>query len=137
MLKINERISIPLREFKFAYVRSGGPGGQHVNKVNTKVQLRWDLSKTDSLPPAVLERFRKRYHRQITTGGELVLASQRFRDQGRNIGDVLNKLAEMVRAVATAPRPRRATQVSARQKRRRLEEKRRQAEKKQGRRNID
>ncbi len=137
MLKVNDQISIPLREFQFRYVRSSGPGGQNVNKVNSKVQLRWDLTKSAALSPAVLERFQTRYHRLITGEGELVLSSQRFRDQGRNVADVLAKLAEMVRSVAKAPKKRKPTRVSRSQKERRLDAKRRQAEKKHRRQGFD
>jgi ribosome-associated protein len=133
MLVVNDKIAIPLREFQFTYSRSSGPGGQNVNKVSTKVQLHWDLSKTASLPPDVLARLRRRYKSRITSDDRLFLGSQRFRDQGRNVADVLSKLAEMIRTVSSAPVARRRTRVSAGQKQRRLENKRRHAEKKRNR----
>lgn len=136
MLVINEQISIPLREFLFTYSRSSGPGGQNVNKVNTKVHLHWDLSKTTSLPPDVLARLRSQQMRQISNDDLLFLASQRFRDQGRNVADVLKKLSEMIRAAAIRPKSRKPTRVSRRQKQRRLDNKRRQSEKKQGRQQL-
>lgn len=134
VLFVNERITIPHAEFRFTYSRSGGPGGQNVNKVNSRVQLRWNLDRTAALPADVLERLRQQYHRQISSEGDLCLTSQRFRDQGRNVLDVLDKLATMVRAVAEPPKKRIRTRVSKGQKQRRLDNKRRLSEKKQGRR---
>ena len=95
MLRVNDRISIPFTEFDFTFARSGGPGGQNVNKVNSKVTLRWDVEKSPTLPPDVLARFRAKYPRRMTKDGELVMHSQRYRDQGRNVtkGAAMAKLA--------------------------------------------
>jgi ribosome-associated protein len=135
-LVVNGRIRIPTAEIRFVYSRSGGPGGQNVNKVNSRVQLRWAFENSTALPADVRERFAKRYHRQISADGDLCLTSQRFRDQSRNVDDVLEKLASMIRDVATPPKKRIATKVSKGQKQRRLENKRRQSEKKQGRQSM-
>ena len=137
MLTVNEQIAIPLREFQFQFSRSGGPGGQNVNKLNTRVQLRWQVAKTDHLPQAVKERFLRKYHRRITTDGELIVTSQRFRDQGRNVADALNKLKELILAVAVAPKKRKPARISRRAKQRRLDNKKRQSDKKQMRKRID
>ncbi len=137
MLQVNDKISIPLREFSFRYSRSSGPGGQNVNKLNTKVQLRWNVLASEHLPDDVKERFHKKYSRRITGAGELVIFSQRFRDQGRNVGDALNKLREMILSVATAPKKRKPRKVSRRAKQRRLDQKRRQSEKKRRRQGLD
>ena len=134
MLYVNSRISIPLRELQFTYSRSSGPGGQNVNKVNTKATMHWDVKKTDSLPDAVRRRFMAKYARRLTNEGVLVLSSQRFRDQGQNVADCMHKLREMILAVAVAPKPRRATKPTAGSKRRRLADKKKQSEKKQMRR---
>ena len=130
MLIVNDQISVPLRELKFSFARSGGPGGQNVNKVNTKVLLKWEIDKTSALPSDVLERFKQKFRRRINNEGELMVTSQRFRDQGRNVADCLGKLKLMILEVVDVPRRRRKTKVSQGQKRRRLEDKRRQSEKK-------
>ena len=136
MLTVNDKIAIPLSEFKFSYSRSPGPGGQNVNKLNTKVTLKWNVEKTKSLPEPVRARLKSKYARRISKSGELVVTSHRFRDQGRNVADTLNKLREMVLNVATAPKKRKKTKPSKAAKRRRLEEKRRTSERKRSRRSI-
>lgn len=130
MLVVSRRIRIPLREFKFQHARSSGPGGQNVNKVSSKAILRWGVVASPSLPADVRERFMKRFHRRITRGGELVLSSQRYRDQRANVTDCLEKLRAMLEEVATRPRPRRPTQPSRPARERRLRLKRVRSEKK-------
>jgi len=130
VLEVNSRIRIPLRELDIEFVRSSGPGGQNVNKVNTKAVMRWSVMRSQSLPPDVRERLLERYPRRISRDGELVLQSQRFRDQARNVADCLMKLRAILLEVATAPRPRRATRPGRRVVERRLADKRRRSEKK-------
>jgi len=134
MLTVNAQIAIPLAEFHFSFSRSSGPGGQNVNKVNTKVTLRWDISNSPSLPEAVRERFCSRFHRRITKSGEFVMHSQRFRDQGRNVADCLGKLRELLLQVAAPVKVRRKRRPSRASIERRLNDKRRLAAKKQRRR---
>ena len=112
MLVVNDRIKVPLREFRFTYSRSQGPGGQNVNKVNTKATLRWPVKHNLSLPVVVRNRFLDRYKRRITTEGDLVMTSQRFRDRGRNVADCLEKLRAMILEVATTPKKRVETKPS-------------------------
>src|SRR6266498_1823876 len=106
MLDVNAQIRIPEEEFAWSFVRSGGPGGQNVNKVASKAVLRWDLAASPSLPEEVKMRFRTLQRRRITTEGELVLSSQRFRDQDRNRTDCLEKLREMLLAATMVPKAR-------------------------------
>jgi ribosome-associated protein len=134
MLTINPRVRIPLTEFSFTFVRSSGPGGQNVNKVASKAVLRWDVVSSPSLPEDVRQRFVQQYARRISGQGELVLSSQRYRDQGRNVADCLERLRTMLTAVAAPPKPRKATRPTAASRRRRLQEKRRMSEKKSRRR---
>ena len=126
-----------MREFDFSFARSPGPGGQNVNKVNTKVILRWDVTKTKSLPDSVKARFLEKHKRRITKQGLIIVTSTRFRDQGRNVGDALHKLREMISSVAAEPKPRKKKKRSASANRKRLETKRKLAQKKQSRRSPD
>jgi ribosome-associated protein len=133
MLEINEHIRIPDTEFEWSFVRSGGPGGQNVNKVASKATLRWDLAANTSLPADVRDRLRARQRRRITTEGELVIQGQRFRDQARNVDDCRGRLREMVLDALSAPKPRKPTKPSRGSKERRIAAKRRQAQRKAGR----
>ena len=133
MLTINDKISIPISEFQFSYARSPGPGGQHVNKVNSKAIMKWSVEKSKSLPPAVKQRFVKKFSRRISKDGELVIQSHRYRDQGRNVADCLHKLREMILLVATEPKKRKPVKISKAAKKRRVDAKRRHSEKKRSR----
>ena len=106
MPQITETISIPDTELSWSFVRAGGPGGQNVNKVASKAVLRWDVSASPSVPEEVKARLRAQQPRRITTEGELVLSSQRYRDQERNRQDCLDKFCELVRAATLVPRVR-------------------------------
>ena len=134
MLVVNDQLKIPLREFNFTFARSSGPGGQNVNKLNTKALLRWPVMKSPSLPEAVRRRLLAKVRRRVTAEGELLISSQRFRDAGRNVADCLEKLRKMLAEAAVAPRPRRPTKPTRASVRRRLDQKRRQSQKKQQRR---
>ena len=134
MLKVNHRIQIPFTEFDFTFSRSGGPGGQNVNKVNTKVTMRWAVRTSKTLPDDVRNRFVTKYARRITKDGDFVMHSQRYRDQGRNVADVLEKLRGLLSEVATAPRKRKPTKRTRGSNERRLEAKRQSSAKKQRRR---
>ena len=137
MLVASRRIRIPHDEFVFRFDRSSGPGGQNVNKVNTKVTLRWPVASSPSLPEAVRERFLHRFRRRITKNGELVLSSQRYRDQKRNVEDCLDKLRGMLAEVAMAPKQRKATKRTRASQERRLKEKRARSESKRRRRKTE
>lgn len=130
MIYINQKFSIPRSEVSFTFARSPGPGGQNVNKVNSKAVLRWPIEESDALPAAVKQRFLAKFKNRISNDGVLVLASHRFRDQPRNVQDCIEKLRTLVLAVAEAPTPRKKKRVSAGSKRRRLENKRQRSEKK-------
>ncbi len=130
MLEVGRRIRIPLREFHFQFSRSGGAGGQNVNKVNTKATLRWEVESSPSLPEDVRGRFAAKFRRRINQEGELVLSSQRFRDQGRNVADCIEKLRRMLDEVSRPPKKRTATKPSRAARERRLSEKREKSEKK-------
>ena len=131
MLVVNSQLAIPLKEFEFTFSRSSGPGGQNVNKVNTKVTLHWSIASSPSVPDDVRARFIAKFHRRINNNGELVVISQRFRDQGRNVGDCLAKLREMMASVALRPTVRKKTRPSRASRERRLKSKQQTSEKKQ------
>ncbi len=134
MLEVNSQLRIPETEFVWTYVRSSGPGGQNVNKVASKAVLRWDLGASSSLPADVKARLRARETNRITAEGELVLTSQRYRDQERNRQDCLDKLREMLARAAVRPKVRRKTKPSRGSKEARLRDKKRRAGTKAGRR---
>ena len=136
MLVINSTISIPMSEFDISYARSPGPGGQNVNKVNSKVILRWDVSNTKHLPEHVRKRFLVQWRARVTKSGHVVIHSHRFRDQPRNYADCMNKIREMIRAATVVPKKRKATKPTAGSKRRRLESKKRNSQRKQSRRSV-
>lgn len=137
MLVVNQSLSVPLRELRFTFARSSGPGGQNVNKVNTKATLRWAVATTKSIPDDVRSRFMTKNRRRISAKGELLISSDRFRDQGRNVADCLEKLRGMLAEAAVVPKRRKPTRPSRGSVRRRLQEKRKQAEKKRLRRKVD
>jgi len=124
------RLRVPARELTIRFVRSSGAGGQNVNKVSTKAVLRWPVLASRALPADVRTRFAERFATRITVNGELVLTSDRHRDQGRNVADCLAKLDAMLDAVATPPRPRRKTRPSRGAVERRLDDKHANAAKK-------
>ena len=134
MLIVNSRIRIPRDEFEFTFVRSSGPGGQNVNKVNSKAVLRWSVATSPSVPDDVRLRFIDKFATRVTTEGDLVLNSQRYRDQGRNEQDCLEKLNEMLLSVARAPVKRKKTRPSRSSVERVKTKKREQSQKKQNRR---
>ena len=129
-LESGQEIQIPLREIEFSFVRSSGPGGQNVNKVNSKAILRWDVANSTSLPLGTKLRFVSTFASKLTNEGISVLSSDRHRDQGRNVDDCMSKLRQMISEVATPPKPRKKTKPTRGSKKRRVQGKRAHSEKK-------
>jgi ribosome-associated protein len=127
MLEINESIRIPDDEFEWSFVRSGGPGGQNVNKVASKAVLRWNVTASPSLPEDVRARFQAQKRSRITLEGDIVVTSQRYRDQERNKQDCLEKLREYLLQATVVPKVRKKAKPSRASKERRLGEKRQRA----------
>ncbi|MEM9703732.1 MAG: alternative ribosome rescue aminoacyl-tRNA hydrolase ArfB [Planctomycetota bacterium] len=129
-LNVTQKLRIPTEEFTLTFVRSGGPGGQNVNKVETKAVLRWPVVDSPSLPEDVKARFCKRYAGRITNGGELVMNCDEHRDQPRNRNAVLDRLRGMLSNVARPPKTRRPTKPTKGSQRRRLAGKKQRSQKK-------
>ena len=85
-------------EISFSYVRSSGPGGQNVNKVNSKTLLRWNVAESFALSPAQRSTLLEKLSSRLTAAGDLIIVSDRFRDQTRNREDCLEKLAQILSA---------------------------------------
>lgn len=117
-----------------SFAASSGPGGQHVNKVASKAVLRWDVAGSPALLADDRELLLLRLRSRLTTGGELVLSSDRYRDQGRNVDDVLDRLVSLLRAALYRAPPRKKSRPTRASKERRLASKRRRSEVKRGRR---
>ena len=129
-LRVNDRVTLPARELSWSATRASGPGGQHVNKVATKVVLRFDLDATQALTPIEKRRLRKLAGRRIDGEGALVIAAQAERSQSQNLERARETLRRLVARALVKPKSRIATQPSAAQRRRRLRDKRHQSEKK-------
>jgi ribosome-associated protein len=129
-LRIAAHVVIPASDLSWSAARSSGPGGQNVNKVASKVELRFDLEGTQALSPAVKARLRALAKHRLDAEGRVRMVSQRTRDQGRNLQDTLDKLTELVRAALVAPKPRRPTKPTRGSRVRRVEAKQRLAQKK-------
>lgn len=127
MIHITDAISIPDNELTMTFVRADGPGGQHVNKTATAVQLRFDVKGSPSLPEDVRGRLMRLAGRRMTSDGVLVIDARSHRSQKQNREDAMARLEDLLRAAAKPPRPRRPTRPSAAARRRRLESKTRRA----------
>lgn len=129
-LDIAPGIKLQDSELDFSFARSSGPGGQNVNKVNSKAILRWNLLESPSLGEELRTRLLLRLASKLTLDGALVIASDRFRDQGRNREDCIAKLAELLTAASARPKVRRKTKPSRSRKKGRLNEKSKHSRKK-------
>ncbi len=131
---VSERLVIPDGEISESFVRASGPGGQNVNKVATKVELRWKPGESGALDPDRRAALVRRLEGRLTTAGELIVTSSLTRDQSRNREDAMEKLAALVRAAMTRPKRRRPTRPSRGARERRLAEKKRRSARKKERR---
>jgi len=120
-------MTIPARELAVSYSRSGGPGGQKVNKVETKATVRFDVAHSLAVPewarPLLLEKLATR----LTNEGELVVSSERHRSQPQNLSAARERLAELLRDAMVRQRERKATKPTSGSKRRHSESKRRRS----------
>jgi len=123
MLEITPHLRVPLEEFEWSYARSGGPGGQNVNKVATKAVLRWDVTHSPNVPDDVKARFIVQNQGKLTTEGMFITSSERTRSQLRNKQDCLDLVAALLLAATKVPRRRKKTRPSRASKERRLQAK--------------
>lgn len=132
--KISSEYLLP--EIFFQASRSGGPGGQHVNKVNTKVTLKWDVAGSELIDEDQRERLMGKLRNVLTTEGVLVLTAQTSKSQLRNKAEVLDKLDRLLEKAFARSKPRRPTKPTYSSVKKRLESKKRQAEKKNWRKKL-
>ena len=124
MLKITSRITLDEDELRYDFVRASGPGGQHVNKAATAVQLRFDAANSPSLPDDVRARLLRLAGSLATQEGVLVIDARRYRSQARNREDARQRLVALIRQAATPPKRRRKTRTPRASKVRRRQDKR-------------
>ncbi|MEM9427604.1 MAG: alternative ribosome rescue aminoacyl-tRNA hydrolase ArfB [Pseudomonadota bacterium] len=126
-MQVTPDITIEDWELTEQFVRSGGPGGQNVNKVATAVELRFEAERSPNLPDSVKRRLQRLAGRKWTREGALIIQVSEERSQARNREIARQRLADLIRKAATKPKPRVKTKVSLSQKRKRLEAKRRRS----------
>jgi ribosome-associated protein len=131
---ITPRISVPLAELDFSFARSGGPGGQNVNKVSSKAILHFDIARSPSIPDDVRQRALTQFASRINSEGKLVISCDTSASQHKNREECIARLKQLLLPAATPPKIRKKSKPSRTSVRKRLEEKSRHSSKKSGRR---
>lgn len=126
-LVINDSVEIPLSELVYTASRSSGPGGQHVNTSDTRIQVRWNARNSVALKESERALVLAKLSSRLTEAGDLILASDSHRSQRRNREDVTQRLAAMVAEALIKPKPRKKSKPSRAAKEKRLNEKRRKS----------
>ncbi len=136
MIRVTRRMALDEGELDWSFVRAGGPGGQHVNKASTAVQLRFDAAGSANVPDEMLGRLKRVAGRRMTADGVVVIEARRYRSRERNRQDALDRLVKLLRRASQRPKKRRKTKPTRASKQRRLEEKRRRGRTKKLRRRV-
>ena len=137
MLQVAPGWIIPSDDLEWSFVRSSGPGGQNVNKVATKVELRFRFATSTALSAPQKRRLAETFPSHVTRAGEFLLAGDRYRSQPQNQRDVGERLVQMLLGIRTAPKRRVATRPSRAAKKRRVAAKRARGDIKRGRGGAD
>ncbi|MGL4324941.1 MAG: alternative ribosome rescue aminoacyl-tRNA hydrolase ArfB [Beijerinckiaceae bacterium] len=123
MIVITPQITLDEREIVIETIRSSGPGGQNVNKLETAAQLRFDARRSPSLPNDVSIRLQKLAGSRLTNDGVIVITAQRFRTQDANRKDAVDRLVALIRQACEKPKPRRATKPTKSSQKERVDKK--------------
>jgi ribosome-associated protein len=126
-IRVTDRVRVPAAEVSLSYARSGGPGGQHVNRTSSKVLLRWNPFTSAALNADDRRFLRERLASRLTTEGDLLITSDVERDQSRNVADALERFVRVVRDAIRRPTPRKATRPTRGSRERRIEAKKRRS----------
>ena len=124
MIRVTDNISINETELEFEFTRSGGPGGQKVNKTSSAVVLKFDIDGSPSLSEAVKNRLKKIGGSGVTTNGILIINARRYRSQTMNRDDAVQRLIRLLKKAAQKPVERKSTKPTLAAKKKRLQEKR-------------
>lgn len=136
-LELKPWLVIPESEISVEYSRASGPGGQHVNKTETRVTLRLSIPSSPSLPEAVRDKLLSRMRARLTKEGELLVSVDAHRERPRNLAVAYERMQALLQKALVEQKARRPTKPSRGAKERRLKDKRISSEKKQGRRRPD
>jgi ribosome-associated protein len=136
VMRVTDTVSIPMSELRFRFARSSGPGGQHVNRSATQVELLFDVAGSPSLNETQRRRVLRKLKSRIDKESILHLVSQETRSQLRNREEVVERFQELMREALRVPKRRRPTRPPRAARERRLKEKRRRSEIKRRRRPV-
>tara|TARA_B100000929_G_scaffold188659_1_gene149378 strand:- start:319 stop:744 length:426 start_codon:yes stop_codon:yes gene_type:complete len=137
MIKISNNIYVNKRDIKETFIKSSGPGGQHVNKVSTAVQLRFNVFKSLEISNNMLSRLKSLAGSKLKANGDLIIESSKHKSQIINRKDALDKLVYLLKEASKKPKQRQSTSPSKSSIEKRLKDKRIQSLKKKDRRKID